>query len=282
MIEFPNETRKMFFHRPTALEKLWGIWPESTGFTIAKPTYRMASPSITGYGLVYISEGAMHFVDSQGTEHLLHKNTMFCLIPGVVHQYYYAKSEQSTQMYWVTFNGKQSLQMLNRIGFSETAPFLSGWDKPSLLPCLHSMEKIFVAEENADRLSFVLLLIQWFDELLAQARQRGFECAPHTSFLQNSIEFMNTHFTNGIRVQDVAQHTGMTRSHFTSMFTERMGFSPKAYLQRLRMEKAMHYLKETSFSVTEIALAISYPDVYSFSRAFSQYYGLPPSQARNL
>ncbi|WP_409341553.1 AraC family transcriptional regulator [Paenibacillus sp. MBLB4367] len=282
MLELPNEFRSMWWHRPTPLEKLWGIWPTTIGLTIAKPTYRRASPAISGYGLIYIDGGAMHFIDHAGNEHLLRKNTIFCIIPGVLHQYYYAESEQPPRMYWITFNGKHSLQMLNRIGFSEETPYLTGWDESRLLPYLQSMEQVFASEENADRLSFVLLLIQWFDELLAQGRQRGYENAPNMSILQSSIEFMNIHFTSGIRVQDVAQHAGMTRSHFTRMFTERMGFSPKTYLQRLRMEKAMQYLKETSFTLTEIALAISYPDAYSFSRAFSQYYGFSPSQARDF
>ncbi|WP_167859459.1 helix-turn-helix transcriptional regulator [Paenibacillus cymbidii] len=281
MLDLPHETRAMWLHRPTPLEKLWGIWPLSMGLTITKPTYRMASPAVSGYGLVYIDGGVAHFTDSKGRERLLGKNTLFCLIPGVMHQYSHAEAEQPLRMYWIAFNGKQSLQMLHRIGFSEDNPFIAGWDESRLLPIWQSMEQVFASEETTDRLSFVLLLIRWFDELLEQARQRGYEQLPSTDLLLGSIEFMNHHFASGIRIQDVAKHAGMTRSHYTKVFTERMGCSPKAYLQRLRMEKAMQYLKETRFSLAEIALAISYPDAYAFSRAFSQYYGYPPSRIRS-
>lgn len=281
MVEYPTETKSIWLHRPTPLEKGWGIWPTSTGTTIAKPGYRNASRVTSSYALIYVEEGAIHFIDHGGKEYLLVKNAMFCLIPGILHQYYYAESERPPRMSWITFEGKQSLSMLNRIGFSMDRPCLTGWDDARLIRQLQSMERTFATEENTDRLSFVLLLVHWFDELLAQARQRGYENAPSTSPLQDSIEFMNTHFTRGIRVQDVANHIAMTRSHFTRSFTERYGFSPKAYLQQLRMEKAMQYLKETSFTLTEIALTISYPDAYSFSRAFQSYYGVPPSQARN-
>jgi transcriptional regulator GlxA family with amidase domain len=159
-------------------------------------------------------------------------------------------------------------------------PCLTGWDESRLIPHMKSMERVFASEEKTDRLHFVLLLVGLFDELLAQSRQLGYENAPNTSWLQDSIEFMDTHYSNGIRIRDVARHASMTRSHFTRVFTEQRGCSPKAYLQQLRMEKAMHYLKETSFTLTEIALTISYPDAYSFSRAFQQHYGYPPSQAR--
>lgn len=280
MIEYPTETKTIWLHRPTPLEKMWGIWPTSTGYSIAKPGYRNGSRAIPSFALVYVEQGGLHFIDYRGNEQLLRKNSMFCLIPGVLHQYYYSEAEEPPRTSWITFEGKQSLSLLNRIGFSMERPCLAGWDESRLIPHMKSMEHVFASEEKSDRLHFVLHLIGWFDELLVQSRQRGYENAPSTSWLTDSIEFMNTHYANGIRIQDVARHAGMTRSHYTRMFTAQMGCSPKAFLQRLRMEKAMHYLKETTFTLTEIALTISYPDAYSFSRAFQQFYGYPPSQAR--
>jgi AraC-like DNA-binding protein len=280
MIEYPTETKALWLHRPTPLEKMWGIWPTSTGYAIAKPEYRNGSRAIPSFALIYLEQGALHFIDHRGNEQLLRKNTMFCLIPGILHQYYYAEADAPPRTSWITFEGKQSLPLLNRIGFSIEQPCLTGWDETRLIPHMKSMERVFASEEKTDRLHFVLLLVGLFDELLAQSRQLGYENAPNTSWLQDSIEFMDTHYSNGIRIRDVARHASMTRSHFTRVFTEQRGCSPKAYLQQLRMEKAMHYLKETSFTLTEIALTISYPDAYSFSRAFQQHYGYPPSQAR--
>ncbi|MDF2722015.1 MAG: AraC family transcriptional regulator [Paenibacillus sp.] len=280
MIEYPTELKKLLLHRPTPLEKLWGVWPTSTGSMIAKPGYLNGSRAIPSYALIYIEQGAFHFIDSRGNEQLLHKNTMYCLIPGVLHQYYYADSGTPPQASWITFEGKQSHSLLNRIGFSMDRPWLTGWDETRIVPLLREIERVFVDEEHTDRLHFVLLLVRLFDELLVQSRQRGFEDAPSHSWLQYSLEFMNTHYANGILISDVARRAGMTRSHFSRMFTEHVGRSPKEYLQQLRMEKAMEYLKETSFTLTEIALTISYPDAYAFSRAFQQYYGYPPSRVR--
>ncbi|MBM7675649.1 helix-turn-helix domain-containing protein [Gracilibacillus alcaliphilus] len=40
-------------------------------------------------------------------------------------------------------------------------------------------------------------------------------------------------------------------------------------------------LRTTSHSITEIALSLGYPNLYAFTRAFSQYYQLTPTHYRN-
>ena len=55
---------------------------------------------------------------------------------------------------------------------------------------------------------------------------------------------------------------------------------PLKYLQRIRMEKAKRLLQETDATITEIALSLGYPNLYSFTRAFKIYYKVPPITMR--
>jgi AraC-like DNA-binding protein len=65
------------------------------------------------------------------------------------------------------------------------------------------------------------------------------------------------------------------------MFSAKLGISPMQYLQRLRMRGGANLLTETDLSVTEIALSLGYPDLYSFTRAYRKYYGTSPTEFRN-
>jgi len=56
-----------------------------------------------------------------------------------------------------------------------------------------------------------------------------------------------------------------------------MRTSPREYLATLRMNKAAELLCG-GFGVTVVAASVGYPDVFSFSRAFKNYYGLPPTE----
>ncbi|WP_244193045.1 helix-turn-helix transcriptional regulator [Paenibacillus taichungensis] len=91
---------------------------------------------------------------------------------------------------------------------------------------------------------------------------------------------MELHATEGISVQQVADFAGVHRSYFSNMFTTQVGLPPLKYMQRIRMDKAKQLLKDTDVTVTEIALSLGYPNLYSFTRAFKIYYKVPPIMMR--
>ncbi|WP_169908134.1 helix-turn-helix domain-containing protein [Metabacillus halosaccharovorans] len=84
------------------------------------------------------------------------------------------------------------------------------------------------------------------------------------------------YYSEGISVNDVAKYVGINRTHFSNVFTKKIGISPTNYIQRKVMEKAAQLLEEHTNSMTEIALSLYYSDVYSFSRSFKNYYGISP------
>jgi len=101
------------------------------------------------------------------------------------------------------------------------------------------------------------------------------------AWIKESETFMSMHYNEDISVQDVADYVGIHRSHFTVAFTKLLGISPGQYLLRLRMTNGARLLEETDFSITEIALSLGYSDIFAFTRAFSNYYRMPPSVYRS-
>jgi AraC-like DNA-binding protein len=61
-----------------------------------------------------------------------------------------------------------------------------------------------------------------------------------------------------------------------------MGTSLRSYGLDLRLERAHHLLVETSMTITEIARALGYSDLFLFSRQFRQRYGQPPRALRKV
>ena len=70
----------------------------------------------------------------------------------------------------------------------------------------------------------------------------------------------------------------MSTVYFRKTFTEVMGLSPIAYVQRLRMEKAKEMLRSDYGTLTELSLSLGYPSLYDFSRAFKKHVGVAPSK----
>ena len=63
-------------------------------------------------------------------------------------------------------------------------------------------------------------------------------------------------------------------------FKKVIGRSPMEYVNEYRIKKAMHYLKESDLTVTEICLECGYNNLGNFLREFRKYTSTTPLQYR--
>ena len=93
-----------------------------------------------------------------------------------------------------------------------------------------------------------------------------------------ALNYISQHYNTNITNDLLSELTGLSNVYFRKLFTELMGISPIAYMQRLRIEKAMEMLKSDYSSLSDIAQTLGYPNIYDFSRAFKKHTGIAPSK----
>lgn len=81
---------------------------------------------------------------------------------------------------------------------------------------------------------------------------------------------------------ELSRHVGMSGSHFSAVFRQKMGYPPMDYFVRLKVQRACKLLDTTSAGMKEVAAAIGYPDPFYFSRLFRHVMGIPPRSYRAL
>jgi AraC family transcriptional regulator len=81
-------------------------------------------------------------------------------------------------------------------------------------------------------------------------------------------------------VTGMAEVAGLTRPHFTRLFTAATGISPARYLMRLRMEAAVRLLQSGVTSVKQVSLRCGFSDANYFAKAFRRIYGQSPRDLR--
>ena len=135
----------------------------------------------------------------------------------------------------------------------------------------------------------------------AQAEHAGFrpclrcrpELAPHTlhwsiqdasSILAQQAARMldepETWGTEPPTVEQLAARLGVSDRHLRRIFEAQLGVSPIQYLQTRRLLTAKQLLADTDLPITQIALLSGYASVRRFNAAFSEHYGLNPTQLR--
>lgn len=98
---------------------------------------------------------------------------------------------------------------------------------------------------------------------------------------QLAIQYFQENISEKIEIQDIAEKLDVSKSSFNKSFSEDLGVSPKQYLQKLRMEKALSYLKDKSIGIDEIASLCGYSDRFHFSKAFKLCFDLSPAAYRS-
>ncbi len=94
------------------------------------------------------------------------------------------------------------------------------------------------------------------------------------------IRFMRANLGGRISLYDMAQIAGVGREHLIRLFAKEIGVTPGRYLRRLRVEKAVNFLRSTRMPLKRIAEECGLSSASYLSRMLKQQTGEPPGDIR--
>jgi AraC-like DNA-binding protein len=100
--------------------------------------------------------------------------------------------------------------------------------------------------------------------------------------LSEGKNFMDNHYCIDIDISEVARQSNISQYHFFRLFRMMYGMSPYQYIRNKRLVKANQLLKTKDMPLAQLAMDIGYSDIYSFSKAYKQFYGAAPSSDRDI
>lgn len=122
----------------------------------------------------------------------------------------------------------------------------------------------------------VSTLLKLFDEILeGDIEQTPWN--PADPFLQKIISYSEMNFHSKISLEDAASAVNLSRYHFCRKFKTRTGATYNEYINNLRMEKSLLYLRK-GMSVSETAVESGFEDISYFIKRFRRMYGVSPGK----
>lgn len=146
-------------------------------------------------------------------------------------------------------------------------------------------------EWNSGTPSGIVLTRALFTRLLVHLARRYAQCEEpsirstlsagvHEGTVAAAVRYMDAHFSDPLRIDQIAAQVFLSPDRFTEVFTQAMGRTPRDYLRHVRVEWAKRLLTTTTASVAEVGMRAGFGEPAYFTRAFRAATGMTPTDFR--
>ena len=104
--------------------------------------------------------------------------------------------------------------------------------------------------------------------------------AVYTRAVAESIGYIGSNLHMPLRIDEVAEHVGLSAGYFSVLFHRETGTAFSDYVMQRRIETAGNMLRYSDYSSTEISEILSFSSQSYFIRCFRKVFGMTPSEYR--
>ena len=129
------------------------------------------------------------------------------------------------------------------------------------------------AENDLDKMGFILReSAEAFHEVSFSDRDKG------NPYIRAALQYIGENYVRKITLDDVASDIKLSPNYFCTLFKDTVGVNFSDYLCRLRVEESKRLLASREYSLSDIAIAMGFPDQSYFCKKFKKYTGITPGQ----
>lgn len=206
----------------------------------------------------------------------------YLIIPADMPHKYGADEKNPWTIYWIHFKGIQSpyfATLLSRQFKSFTNDTIFAEER---LTVFDSIYKNLESGYSIDNLAYSSISFQYFLATLSFTDKfTTGHLAVKKDEVDISIEYMQNHLDIVMTLESLASFVNLSPSHYSSIFRKKTGYSPIAYFNHLKIQRACQFLQFTTLRINEISIKLGIEDPYYFSRLFSNVMGISPVEYRN-
>ena len=122
------------------------------------------------------------------------------------------------------------------------------------------------------RLLYLLSLIQREATQISNSANKAWHS------VARALQHMNRYFDSDLTLVEYAAMCCMSKYHFLRTFKQVTGVTPMEYRNRIRIDHAKELLRNSYFSISEIAESLGYTSLAYFSVHFKRVVGVSPTQ----
>lgn len=246
----------------------------NVGYQKCEPSYQWG-PAIRDHYLIHHIIQGKGYYQVRGKTYELYSGDTFLVYP-YEEITYYADYKEPWEYAWVGFFGSDVPPILQRTDFNKEHPVIhkeqaGGKIKQMILDIYDAKGNAFqdAVEMTGRPYSLLALLMKSCDGVPVRKD-------PQLYYAQKAVEYIMSHYSYPITVEEISSYVGISRSHLFRCFQQYFQQSPKEYLTSIRIKQACLLLEQSNLSITAISRSVGFEDNLYFSKAFKKIIGVSP------
>lgn len=239
---------------------------------------------------LFVSQGSMHVIE-EGTAYVVKENHHLFLKRGL-HHWGMPVTEPGTRWYWIHFNlpDDPSEQYREHSPIPELEYYgqehynycirLPKYGTSNLHPHFTARLEALVADyrtPGSHSMTHVSLrTCQLFLEL-QQATGESYRTGKTDTIAGRVISYLMHHTEENFDSGQLAEHMNLNYSYLSAAFKVHTGQTIVDAHTRLRMNKAMEWMRNSTLNISEISAQLGYQNPFYFSKVFKKVTGESPS-----
>lgn len=114
----------------------------------------------------------------------------------------------------------------------------------------------------------------------AQDGGEGHAANANNAMVARAIEYLNTHFSEPLTVEEISDHVGFSKYYFCRRFKEVTGKTVVDYINFLRCVNAKRLISSGQYNVSESAYMSGFNNLSYFSKTYIKHMGHSPSEEK--
>ncbi|HMR18443.1 MAG TPA: AraC family transcriptional regulator [Sphingobacterium sp.] len=227
----------------------------------------------------------LHCINGKGV--VVVENDMFyleanhyMLIPARSPHSYQADSQSPWTIYWMHFAGTQSKGLVDDIfkRVSEGRNILS-FDG-EIHRIFNRFCRLLSKGYSREILEYIALNLPHFFSAYLYPEIFKEKNEGEGDVVEQAIYFLKANIDSRVGLPEIASSVHLSVSHLSKLFKSRTGYSPVAYLNHLKIQRACYLLQFSNKRISLISYELGFEDQYYFSRLFKEHMGVSPLHYR--
>jgi len=262
------------------IEKEYNIYPPLVGHPDKYYFQPQKGRALTEFQLVYITKGEGKFYTDKTKVVDVKEGDIMLIMPGLWHSYA-PNPKIGWNEYWIGFKG-EVMDLRTRNGFLniENGIFKVGL-RDEIVKLYQQAISVATTESTAYQQVLAGIANLILGLTMAYDKEQQFENYTVVQMTKAKMIIRENIYAK-ITPEEIAATLNMSYSWFRKTFKEFTGFSPAAYIQKLKLQAAKDALISSSHSVKEIAYNLQYDNSEYFSTQFKKHIGVSPKDFRSL